>query len=94
MIGSMNILFQPSYTETFNNVTADGVAEGVPSVVSDAIDWVPKTWIAESDDCTEVASIARQILFDPRAPLEGYQALKNYVAKGLPYWKEFISRGE
>ena len=30
--GTMNIMLQPSYTETFNNVTADGVAEGVASV--------------------------------------------------------------
>ncbi|HVV47334.1 MAG TPA: hypothetical protein VHC72_19120, partial [Bryobacteraceae bacterium] len=31
----MHLLLQPSYTESFNVVTADGVAEGVPSVVSD-----------------------------------------------------------
>ena len=35
----MHLLLQPSYTESFNMVTADGVAEGVASVVSEAIDW-------------------------------------------------------
>ena len=34
----MHLLLQPSYTESFNVVTADGAAEGVPSVVSDAIE--------------------------------------------------------
>ena len=37
----MHLLLQPSYTESFNVVTADGIAEGVPSVVSDAIEWAP-----------------------------------------------------
>jgi hypothetical protein len=33
-VAHMHLLLQPSYTESFNMVTADGVAEGVPSVVS------------------------------------------------------------
>src|SRR6185312_13838652 len=37
-VGNMHLLMQPSYTESFNMVTADGIAEGVPSVVSSAID--------------------------------------------------------
>ena len=45
-VGHMHLLLQPSYTESFNMVTADGIAEGVPSVVSDAIDWAPGHWKA------------------------------------------------
>jgi glycosyltransferase involved in cell wall biosynthesis len=41
LVGSMHLLLQPSYTESFNMVTADGVDLGVPSVVSDAISWAP-----------------------------------------------------
>src|SRR5437764_831216 len=47
--GHMHLLLQPSYTESFNMVTADGVAAGVPSVVSEAIDWAPQHWKAKSD---------------------------------------------
>jgi hypothetical protein len=36
-VGSMDLLLQPSYTEGFNMVTADGIAQGAASVVSDAI---------------------------------------------------------
>ncbi len=89
-IATMDILMQPSYTETFNNVTADGIAEGVPSVVGESIEWVPDYWKANVDDSSEVASVARRLLTDPQAPAEGYAALKAYVAKGLPYWKQFL----
>lgn len=90
-VGAMNLLMQPSYTETFNNVTADGVAEGVPSVVGDSIDWVPDYWRADVDDSGSLASVGRRLLADPRAPRDGYEALKQYVAKGLPYWRSFLT---
>lgn len=90
--GTMNIMLQPSYTETFNNVTADGVAEGVASVVSDTIDWCPKTWIASSDDAKDVARVARQLLFDVHAVSDGYRALKTYRENGLHVWKTFLNR--
>ena len=37
----MDLLISFSYTESFSMVTADGVAEGLASVASDAIDWAP-----------------------------------------------------
>ncbi len=88
--GSMNILLQNSYTETFNNVTADGICEGVPSVVSDAIEWCPKAWMAAVDDPSEVAAIGRLLLRDHRAPRDGYRALKNYVHAGIIEWQRFL----
>lgn len=90
VVSTMNILMQPSYTETFNNVTADGIAEGTPSVVSRSIEWAPHSWQAEPDDSSQVANVARHILMDPHATTEGYDSLKSYVARGLPQWKEFI----
>jgi hypothetical protein len=90
-IGTMNILMQPSFTETFNNVTADGISQGVPSVVGEAIEWVPHYWQANVDNAGEVAGVARRLLTDPHAPHEGYKALEKYVAHGLKYWQEFLS---
>ncbi len=90
VIGSMDVLMQPSYTETFNNVTADGICEGVPSVVGDSIEWAPKSWKADPDDSSEVAGVARRLLFDHHAAREGYHALKEYVRHGLPHWKKFL----
>ena len=65
-VRNMHLLLQPSYTETFNVVTADGIAEGVASVVSDAIEWAPENWKARCDDVDHIAqnrhaSAARQV---------------------------------
>ena len=49
----MHLLMQPSYTESFNMVTADGVVQGVPSVVSDAIEWAPDSWKAHHDNARD-----------------------------------------
>lgn len=90
VVGTMNLLMQPSYTETFNNVTADGITQGTPSVVGPSIEWAPKTWIADPDDSSNVADIARHLVFDPYGGTDGYNALKNYINDGIPYWKAFV----
>jgi hypothetical protein len=66
-ITHMHLLLQPSYTESFNMVTADGVAEGVPSVVSSAIDWAPDDWKAKVDDVLDIARVGRRLVHDGRA---------------------------
>ena len=58
LVSNMHVLLQPSFTESFNVVTADGIAEGVPTVTSWAIDWVPSTWQADPDDAGDVARVA------------------------------------
>lgn len=89
-VGSMNLLLQPSYTETFNNVTADGIAEGVASVVGNSIEWAPQSWQANPDDAVQVANVGRQVLLDPLAVQHGYKHLQQYVIHGLPYWRKFL----
>lgn len=91
-VGTMNLMLQPSYTETFNNVTADGIAEGVPSVVSDTIEWCPKSWQASNDNPSDVAGVGRRLLTDSFAPRDGYLALQEYVRNGIPYWYAFVNR--
>ena len=90
-VGSMHLLLQPSYTESFNMVTADGVAEGVPSVVSSAIDWAPEDWKADVDDSLEIARVGRRLLYDPVAACDGRRALLRYVADGLMSYKSFFA---
>jgi hypothetical protein len=86
----MHLLLQPSYTESFNMVTADGVAEGVPSVVSEAIHWAPAHWKAESDDVLDIARVGRQLLADPRAAEDGFCALHAHNAEGLRSWTQYL----
>lgn len=90
-IAHMHLLLQPSYTESFNMVTADGVAEGVGSVVSDAIDWAPADWKANVDDVMDIARIGRRLLYDPRAPQDGWNALEAYVTDGLVAYKQYFA---
>jgi len=90
-VSHMHLLLQPSYTESFNMVTADGVAEGVPSVVSDAIDWAPADWKANVDDVLDIARTGRRLLADLRASQEGFCALQSYVEDGLLAYRRFFT---
>jgi hypothetical protein len=90
-VGHMHLLLQPSYTESFNMVTADGVAEGVPSVVSSAIDWAPEDWKADVDDVLDIARTGRRLLYDEHAADEGRTALAAYVADGLHAYRRYLA---
>lgn len=89
-IRHMNILLQPSFTESFNMVSADGVAQGVPSVTSDAIEWVPSNWQASADDALDIANKAISILYDPAAAGEGWKALELHNQVGTNSWLQWF----
>lgn len=90
-VATMHLLLQPSYTESFNMVTADGVAEGVASVVSGAIDWAPADWKANVDDVIDIARVGRRLLADPRSVEEGQAALESYVSDGLLSYRKYFT---
>jgi hypothetical protein len=90
-VAHMHLLLQPSYTESFNMVTADGVAEGVASVVSEAIDWAPADWKADVDDALDIARAGRRLLCDSTAVDDGMRALKGFVEDGLRSYLEYFT---
>jgi len=92
-VRAMHLLIQTSYTESFNMVTADGVSEGVPSVTSEAIDWVPNNWKVPVDDVNAVASAGIALLHDPSATASGFQALQNHNRQALASWTNFLLKG-
>jgi glycosyltransferase involved in cell wall biosynthesis len=89
-VSTMNLLLQPSYTESFNMVTADGIAEGVPSVISEAIEWVPRYWVANMDDVNDIARVGRQLIEDPRSVYDGLVHLEQHNRDGFEVWEEFL----
>lgn len=89
-IRKMNLLLQPSFTESFNNVTADGITMGVPSVVSPAIDWVPSDWQADPDDACDLAKTAIRLLGSRWAAVRGLRALARYNKAGLACWRKYL----
>lgn len=91
VVRRMNIMMQPSFTESFNGVTADGIAEGVPSVVGQAIDWVPASWVANPDDATDVARVAISLIRDKNAPRDGYRALEKHNHMAIESWQAYLS---
>jgi glycosyltransferase involved in cell wall biosynthesis len=91
LVARMDLLLQPSYTESFNLVTADGVVSGVPSVVSTAVTWAPTIWRADSDDAVEIASRGIELLEHIHEARErGIEALEKHNHVGLGYWKEYL----
>jgi hypothetical protein len=91
VVSHMHLLLQPSYTESFNMVTADGIAEGVPSVVSRAIDWAPEHWKADVDDVLDISRAGRQLLNDVRATADGWKALVSFNQLGVNAYRSYLS---
>jgi hypothetical protein len=89
-VSLMDLLISCSYTESFNMVTADGIAEGVASVVSDAIDWAPEHWRAKADDVMDMARVGRFLLSDPASGTDGLRALTKHNDEGLAQWRMFL----
>ena len=89
-VGHMDIALQVSATETFNIVTADACAEGVPSVIGESIDWLPSEWVANIDDANEIALVANNLLSDPRSGKKATHHLERYVDASTKVWIDFL----
>ncbi len=63
LMGSMDVHMQVSYSETFNLVTADAIAMGVPVVVSDQIGWVPSLFHADPNSTRSISCALRRAEF-------------------------------
>jgi hypothetical protein len=87
----MDLGMQPSFTETFNVVTADLVAEGVASVTGHAIDWVPSYWQAQVDDVSDIAAVGLAILRNPKAPADGLASLVKHNETGFQNWLTYLT---
>jgi glycosyltransferase involved in cell wall biosynthesis len=89
-VRSMDLVLMPSYTESFSMVTADAVAQGVPVVGSDAIDWLPHRWIASNDNANDIADVGIALLYTPNAIQTGLNALRRHNDAGLRSWSEIV----
>lgn len=89
-VAHMDLCIQVSFSETFNIVTADATAEGIPSVVGTAIEWVPHSWHANTDSAEDIARVGSHLLWDVHGADEGLHALKHYVKEGVGHWLNFL----
>jgi hypothetical protein len=90
-VAGMDLLMSPSFDETFNVVTADGIAEGVPSVVTGAMEWTPRQWWSEPWDQADVAHVGMALIHDRLGAVhDGRRALCEYVDNGITRWKNYL----
>jgi hypothetical protein len=93
IVGTMDLLLSPSFDETFLCVCADGIAEGVPSVITGAVEWCPQHWMAEPWDPASIASVGASLLHGKiKAVHDGRQALNAYVKTGVQHWIDYLTR--
>jgi hypothetical protein len=90
-VSTMSLLFQPSFDETFNVVTADGIAEGVASVTAPSIEWTPRHWWCEECDPGSLVKVAMSLLHDQHAIEEARHHLRDYVSAGIRRWQDYLS---
>jgi hypothetical protein len=90
-MANMLVPLQQVVTESFNVVTADAIAAGVPTVTSGAIDWAPPLWQAGADDSGNVAGVAECLVKSPRAIDDGRGALTAYVDAELRARETFLA---
>lgn len=90
-VGAMDIMLSPSFDETFCVVVADGIAEGVPSVVTGAFEWTPRHWWADPWDQASVAHVAMALLHDRIGAVhDGRKALTEHVEDGIRKWIDYL----
>lgn len=91
LVRHMHLLLQPSFTESFNVVSADGVAEGVASVVSNVIEWAPDYWKCTPDDTNNIARVGRTLLSDNHSGVDGVDALTDHNEDGARSWQKWLA---
>ncbi len=91
LIKQMDLMFQLSYSESFNMITADGIFCGVPSVVSPVIYWAPDSWKTDIDDTLKAAKVGIKLLTTDQKYV-GSDSLMFHNVKSLKYWVEFLKK--
>jgi hypothetical protein len=90
VVKQMDIGLQMSFSETFNIVSADFVAEDIPIVTSDEVDWMPSFFTANTTDTRSIINAMNRVLFYDRhfIWLDWQRlALRRYVNKSKHIWK-------
>jgi hypothetical protein len=93
IVGTMDLLISPSFDETFCVIAADGIAEGVPSVATSALEWLPHGWWAEACDPSSVTAVGMGLLHNRVAAVhDGRSNLRNFVALGINHWLNYLNQ--
>ena len=93
LIRYMDIGMQLSFTESFNIVAANFVCNGVPIVVGETIDWMPKSMKVSYNNVEDIVGRLNYAYTNRNNPVlqfEQYQSLMRYNEKAKNSWDQFI----
>ena len=91
VVRGMDLMFSPSFDETFCVICADGIAEGVPSVVTGAMEWTPESWWCEPWDPSSVTRVGLGLLHDRIGSVQDARKyLEDFVASGVRRWIRYL----
>jgi len=93
LVAKMDIGLQVSFSETFNIVTADFVASGVPVVVSDEIFWMPEQFMANPTDVSNIVHVMNKTLscfHFWRKDKKSLKALEHYNEDSYKVWHYYF----
>ena len=88
--GAMDLGLAPTFSETFCLTAADHIAAGVPVVGTEAVEWLPRYWMASSDDPGDVARIGIGLILNPHAAEDGQTSLAAYNARSVGQWLDWL----
>ena len=60
----------------------------------EAIDWLPREWVANIDDAQDIARVANNLLSDPRSSIQATKALELYCCKATKVWLNYLQGKE
>lgn len=91
VIKDMDVGMQVSFTETFNIVSADIIACGVPLVTSSEVRWSVPTFVADPTDTNDIAEKLHIALsFECLNVYFNRKRLKSYSRKAAKAWLELF----
>ena len=94
LVKSMDFGLQVSFSESFNIVAADFVSVGVPIIVSNEIDWMPRHFWANPNSSEDIESTIDRVIkrFDLfRKAMCAWNALGRYNKKSKKIWLDKIN---
>jgi hypothetical protein len=91
IIANLDLHMQLSMSETFNITTADAACAGIPTCSSEALDWVPQSWVCDIDNASEVAQKGWHLLNDQQAGKRGLASLQDFNKMSLSKWLQWLS---
>lgn len=86
----IDIGMQVSLSETFNVVSADCIAAGIPCIVSDEVPWASALIRAKDDDILDMTRILHRAWNFPILVTYNQWLLRNFAEHSLELWYDFL----